>query len=109
MVVVAVVVVAVVVVAVVVVVAAVVVVVVGLMMVCTVPQQGAERLSVVADAPFPIQDLVGREDKVAGVQGSQLVAVMEGMDIVYWGVPADGSLEWGGDGLMGGMAGKGNK
>ena len=94
---------------VVVLVAAVVVVVVGLMMVCTVPQQGAERLSVVADAPFLIQDLVGREDKVGGVQGSQSVAVMEGMDIVYWGVPAEGSLEWGGDGLMGGMAGEGNK
>ena len=55
---------------VVVVVDAVVVVVVGLM-VCTVPQQGAERSSVVADALFLIQDLVGREDKVGGVQGSQ--------------------------------------
>ena len=88
---------------------AVVVVVVGLVMVCTVIQQEAQRLSVVADAPYLIQDLVGREDKVGGVQGSRSVAVMGGTDIVYWGVPAEGSLHWGGDGLMGGMAGKGNK
>jgi len=95
--------------AVVVVVVAVVVVVVGLMMVCMVPHQGAARLSVVADAPFLFQDLVGREDKVGGIQGSQSVAVMEEMDIVYLGVLAEGSLDQGGDGLMGRMAGKGNK
>lgn len=105
----AVVVVAVVVVAVVVVVVAVAAVVVGLVMVCTGPHQGAGRLSVVADALFLTQDLVGKEDKVGGVQDSQLVAVMEEMDIVYWGVLAEGSLDWGGDGLMGRMAEKGNK
>jgi len=89
-------------------VAAAVVVVAGLM-VCMVPHQGAARLSVAADALFLIQDLVGREDKVGGVQGSQSIAVMEEMDIVYWGVPVEGSLDWGGDGSVGGMAGKGNK
>lgn len=90
-------------------VAAVVVVVLGLVMVCMVPHQEAARWSVVADTLFLLQDLVGREDKVGGVQGTQLLAVMEEMDIVYWGVPAEGSLDWGGDGLMGRMAGKGNK
>lgn len=88
-------------------VAAVVVVVVEL--VCTVPHQGAARLSVAADAPFLVQDLVGREEKVGGVQDSQSVVVMEEMDIVYWEVLVEGSLDWGGDGLMGRMAGKGNK
>jgi uncharacterized oligopeptide transporter (OPT) family protein len=90
-------------------VAAVVVLVVGLVVVCMVLHQGAARLSVVADTLFLLQDSVGREDKVCEIQGSQLLAVMEEMDIVYWGAPAEGSLDWGGDGLMGRMAGQGNK
>jgi hypothetical protein len=67
------------------------VVVVMLMVVGMVPHQGAARLSVVADVPFLIQDLVESEDKVAVIQGSQSVAVMEEMDTVYWEVLAEGS------------------
>lgn len=93
----------------VVVVAVVFVVVVELILVGMVPHQGAARLFAVADVPFLTQDLVGREDKVDGIQGSRSVALMEEMDIVCWEELAEGSLEWVGDGLMDGRAGKDNK
>jgi hypothetical protein len=86
----------------------VVVVVVGLVL-GMVPHQGAARLSVVAGAQFLTLDLVGREDKVGGIQGSQLVALMEEMDTVYWEVLSEGRLDWEEDGLMEGVAGKDNK
>jgi hypothetical protein len=88
---------------------AVVLVVVELILVGMVPHQGAARLFAVADTPFLTQDLVGRVDKVGGIQGSQSVPLMEEMDTVCSEALAEGSLDWVGDGLMGERAGKDNK
>jgi hypothetical protein len=92
-----------------VVVAVVVVVVVGLVLVRTVPHQGAARLSEVVDVLSLLQGLVERVGRVFGAQGSRSVIAMEGTDIVCWGVRVEGSWERGGVGLVGGRAVMGHK